>query len=161
MHEILRAPVVEHYSTPAISSTKIKGTTSRPGKHWWIAEPLAEALAVAEAVSSHDERILAAVGPGAGADGTINGVKLLKSFMRLVNAHREWTGLDEIPLTYLRPHMFRKTMAMLTDQFPGSEIATGIQLKHIAKRALAKLDVYGLPSNTASNLLMGLPEFRT
>ncbi|MFE6164478.1 integrase [Streptomyces sp. NPDC056486] len=137
VREILRAPVVEHYSTPAISSTKIKGTTSRPGKHWWIAEPLVEALAVAEAVSSHDERIFAAVGPGAGPDGTINGVKLLKSFMRLVNAHRKWTGLDEIPLTYLRPHMFRRTMAMLTDQFPGSEIATGIQLKHLAKRALA------------------------
>ncbi|MGW7575671.1 hypothetical protein [Streptomyces sp. NPDC054765] len=57
--------------------------------------------------------------------------------MRLVNSHREWTGLDEIPLTYLRPHMFPRTMAMLTDQFPGSEIATGIQLKHLAKRALA------------------------
>jgi hypothetical protein len=31
----------------------------------------------------------------------------------------------------------RRTMAMLTDQFPGSEIALGIQLKHIASRALA------------------------
>jgi hypothetical protein len=32
--------------------------------------------------------------------------------------------------------MFRK-MAMLTDQFAGSEIALGIQLKHVATRALA------------------------
>ncbi|KPI13076.1 hypothetical protein OK006_11055 [Actinobacteria bacterium OK006] len=137
IHEILRAPVVEHYSTPAISSTKIKGTIHRPGKHWWIAEPLVEALAEAEAVSSHQDRVFAAVGPGAGPEGTINGVKLLRSFMTFVNSHRDWTGLDEIPITYIRPHMFRRTMAMLTDQFPGSEIATGIQLKHLAKRALA------------------------
>ncbi|MFE0739643.1 integrase, partial [Streptomyces sp. NPDC058855] len=61
----------------------------------------------------------------------------LKAFVKFVNAGRAWTGLDEIPATYLRPHMFRRTMAMLTDQFPGSEIATGIQLKHLAKRALA------------------------
>ncbi|MDW6064023.1 hypothetical protein SAZ11_46310 [Streptomyces sp. FXJ1.4098] len=39
--------------------------------------------------------------------------------------------------------MFRKTMAMLTDQFPGSEIATGIQLKHLATRALANASTRG------------------
>lgn len=32
---------------------------------------------------------------------------------------------------------------MLTDQFPGSEIATGIQLKHLAKRALANATTRG------------------
>ncbi|MGH3634148.1 MAG: hypothetical protein ACRDTS_08660 [Mycobacterium sp.] len=39
--------------------------------------------------------------------------------------------------------MFRRTMAMLTDQFPGSEIALGIQLKHIASRALANRSTQG------------------
>ncbi|MET9129651.1 integrase [Streptomyces antibioticus] len=136
IHEILRASVVEHYSTPAISSTKIKGTPNRPGKHWWIAEPLVEALAVAESVSRHPERVFSPVGAD-NQDGTIVGVKMLESFVRFVNTNRAWTGLDEIPTTYIRPHMFRKTMAMLTDQFPGSEIATGIQLKHVSKRALA------------------------
>lgn len=34
-------------------------------------------------------------------------------------------------------------MAMLTDQFPGSEIALGIQLKHIASRALANRSTQG------------------
>ncbi|WP_033819452.1 MULTISPECIES: hypothetical protein [unclassified Kitasatospora] len=136
IHEILRASVVEHYSTPAISSTKIKGTPNRPGKHWWVAEPLVEALAVAEAVSRHPERVFAPVGAG-NQDGTIVGTRMLAAFVRFVNRHRTWTGLDEIPTTYIRPHMFRRTMAMLTDQFPGSEIATGIQLKHLAKRALA------------------------
>ncbi|WP_310726639.1 integrase [Streptomyces sp. N2A] len=142
IHEILRDPVVEHYSTPAISSTKIKGTTNRPGKHWWIAEPLAEALAVAEAVSLHPERIFAPVHTTK-QDGAVLGVRMLKSFVRFVNANRSWTGLDEIPATYIRPHMFRRTMAMLTDQFPGSEIATGIQLKHLATRALANATTRG------------------
>ncbi|WP_439948067.1 integrase [Streptomyces sp. BBFR109] len=136
IHEILRDPVVEHYNTPAISSTKIKGTIDRPGKHWWIAEPLVEALAVAEAVSIHPERVFAPVHTTR-QDGTLDGVKMLAAFVQFVNSHRPWTGLDEIPTSYIRPHMFRKSMAMLTDQFPNSEIATGIQLKHVATRALA------------------------
>ncbi|WP_329394460.1 integrase [Streptomyces lydicus] len=137
IHEILRAPVVEHYSTPAIASTKIKGTADRPGKHWWIAEPLVEALAVAEAVSLHPERVFAPVHANKAQDGTVDGPQMLAAFVKYVNANRAWTGLDEIPTTYIRPHMFRRTMSMLTDQFPGSEIATGIQLKHLATRALA------------------------
>ncbi|MGW8992533.1 integrase [Streptomyces zhihengii] len=136
IHEILRDPVVEHYSTPAIASTKIKGTTQRPGKHWWITEPVVEALAVAEAISLHPERIFSPV-TASKQDGTILGVRMLAAFVAFSNANRARTGLDEIPTTYIRPHMFRRTMAMLTDQFPGSEIATGIQLKHIAARALA------------------------
>ncbi|MFD6337927.1 integrase [Streptomyces sp. NPDC060131] len=136
IHEILRNSVVEHYSTPAVASTKIKGTRNRPGKHWWIAEPLVEALAVAESVSLHPERVFSPA-YSARQDGAIDGVNMLESFVRFVNTNRPWTGLDEIPAAYIRPHMFRKTMAMLTDQFPGSEIATGIQLKHLAKRALA------------------------
>jgi hypothetical protein len=136
VHEILRDPVVEHYSTPAIASTKIKGSPARPGKHWWIAEPLVEALEVAGAVSRHSERVFAPV-HASKQDGTIVGARMLASFVAFVNKNRAWTGLDEIPATYIRPHMFRKTMAMLTDQFPNSEIATGIQLKHLATRALA------------------------
>ncbi|NEA61213.1 integrase [Streptomyces sp. SID12488] len=136
IHEILREPVVEHYSTPAIASTKIKGTTQRPGKHWWIAEPVVEALAVAEVISLHPERIFSPV-TASRQDGTILGVRMLAAFVAFANANRATTGLDEIPTTYIRPHMFRRTMAMLTDQFPGSEIASGIQLKHIAARALA------------------------
>ncbi|MFC5956818.1 integrase [Streptomyces pratens] len=142
IYEILREPVVEHYSTPAISSTKIKGTTNRTGKHWWIAEPLVEALEVAEAVSLHPERVFSPV-HATKQDGTLDGVDMLASFVTFVNAARNWTGLDKIPATYIRPHMFRKTMAMLTDQFPGSEIATGIQLKHLAKRALANATTRG------------------
>ncbi|MFJ3791481.1 hypothetical protein [Kitasatospora sp. NPDC090091] len=48
------------------------------------------------------------------------------------------------------PHMFRRTMAMLTDQFPGSEIALGIQLKHITSRALANRTTQGYAASAAS-----------
>ncbi|MDJ0340182.1 integrase [Streptomyces sp. H10-C2] len=148
IHEIMRDPVVEHYSTSAIASTKIKGTTNRPGKHWWIAEPLVEALAVAEAVSQHPERVFSPV-HASKLDGTLDGVDMLVAFMAFVNSGRTWTGLDEIPTAYVRPHMFRRTMAMLTDQFPGSEIATGIQLKHLAKRALANASTRGYAASDA------------
>jgi hypothetical protein len=142
IHEILRDPVVEHYSTPAVASTKIKGTPNRPGKHWWIAEPLLEALGVAEAVSTHPERIFAPI-HATKQDGAVDGAAVLEAFVTFVNKNRAWTGLDEIPTTYIRPHMFRRTMAMLTDQFPNSEIATGIQLKHLATRALANASTRG------------------
>ncbi|MEI5011140.1 integrase [Streptomyces sp. PmtA] len=143
IYEIMRGAVVEYYSTPAISSTKIKGTSNRPGKHWWIADPIVEALAVAEEVSLHPERIFAPAHAPRQDDGVVDSVRLLVAFVKCSNAGRTWSGLDEIPANYIRPHMFRKTMAMLTDQFPGSEIATGIQLKHVATRALANITTRG------------------
>lgn len=39
--------------------------------------------------------------------------------------------------------MFRRTMAMLTRDYPGSEIAVGMQLKHVATRALANRSTQG------------------
>ncbi|MCX4826236.1 integrase [Streptomyces sp. NBC_01142] len=144
IHEIMRGSVVEHYNAPSISSTKIKGTANRPGKHWWIAAPVVEALAVAEAVSVHPERVFAPVYTHrCRQDDSVVGVSMLAAFVQFSNAGRAWSGLDEIPTTYIRPHMFRRTMAMLTDQFPGSEIATGIQLKHVAARALANATTRG------------------
>jgi hypothetical protein len=69
--------------------------------------------------------------------------QMIDAFIAHVNATRAVTGLDEIPAGRARPHMFRRTMAMLTDQFAGSEIALGIQLKHIATRALANRSTQG------------------
>jgi hypothetical protein len=70
-------------------------------------------------------------------DTAIHGDRMIDTFIDTVNTDRHWTGLDEIPAGRVRPHMFRRTMAMLTDQFPGSEVALGLQLKHFAARALA------------------------
>ena len=63
---------------------------------------------------------------------------MIDAFIAHVNATRAVTGLDEIPSGRVRPHMFRRTMAMLTDQFAGSEIALGIQpaLVQLAGRLL-------------------------
>lgn len=43
-------------------------------------------------------------------------------------------------------------MAMLTDHFPGSEIALGIQLKHVARRALANRSTLGYWSSPSTSL---------
>ena len=75
---------------------------------------------------------------------------MLDAFTAHVNATSAWTGLQKIPPGRIRPHMFRRTMAMLTDQFPGSEIALGIQLKHIASRALANHSTQGYANADSS-----------
>ncbi|MEU7736781.1 integrase [Streptomyces griseus] len=147
VQEITRDSVVEHYSSPAIASTLHKGRPGQPRKHWWITEPVAEAIAVAELLTESD-RIFAAM-PRRGTQ-KVHGVRLLRSFIDGVNQGRAWSGLDEIPDGYVRPHMFRRTMAMLTDQFAGSEIALGIQLKHIATRALANAATRGYAAGDAS-----------
>lgn len=134
--EIERGNIVQYFNSPAIASRHIKGDPNLPRQHWWITEPVAEAIAIAEAVSEHPERVFAPVNRP-GRDYSTNGVGMISSFITDVNANLAWTGLDPIPADTVRPHMFRRTMAMLTDQFAGSEIALGMQLKHIATRALA------------------------
>ncbi|MFI8499668.1 integrase [Streptomyces sp. NPDC085524] len=139
---IVRGSVVEHYNAPAIASTLQKDHAGLPRKHWWITEPAAEAIAVAEAVSVHAERVFAPLGRPE-SSVAIHGTAAVKQFTEFANAGRGSSGLEEIPSGDARPHMFRRTMAMLTDQFPGSEIALGIQLKHIATRALANRSTRG------------------
>ncbi|MCX4744512.1 integrase [Kitasatospora sp. NBC_01287] len=139
---IVRGSVVEHYNSPAIASTLQKDHPGLPRKHWWITEPVAEAIAVAEAVSVHAERVFAPLGRP-GFSSSVQGPGMTRQFITFANAGRTWSGLDEIPPGKARPHMFRRTMAMLTDQFPGSEIALGIQLKHVATRALANRSTLG------------------
>ncbi|WP_199783128.1 hypothetical protein [Streptomyces alboniger] len=136
IHEIRRGAVVQHYNAPAIASTLVKGRSGRPGKHWWITEPVAEAIAVAEALSVRHERVFAPLKRPRSTE-TVHSSQMIDSFIETVNDDRAWTGLAEIPAGRARPHMFRHAMAMLTDQFPGSEIALGLQLKHVAARALA------------------------
>ncbi|MFD4973760.1 hypothetical protein [Streptomyces sp. NPDC058424] len=136
IHEIRRGAVVQHYNAPAIKSTLDKGRAGRPGKHWWITEPVAEAITLAEIVSVHEDRVFSPLKRPESTEA-VHGDQMIDAFITEANSSRSWTGLDEIPDGRVRPHMFRRTMAMLTDQFPGSEIALGIQLKHVAARALA------------------------
>src|SRR5262249_28705730 len=43
----------------------------------------------------------------------------------------------------VRPHMFRRTMSIISGQEPDAEIALGLQLKHAARRALANRSTPG------------------
>lgn len=140
---VLKDSVVEYYSNPAVKSTKRKLDPDLPTKHWWIIDPVAKAIDVASQLSLHDEFAFAAVNEGE-ADAIFDSQVAIKSFITHVNKYRHHSGLAEIPVVGdVKPHMFRRTMAMLTRDFPGSEIAVGMQLKHVATRALANRSTQG------------------
>ncbi|MGW4890689.1 hypothetical protein ACWEQL_00240 [Kitasatospora sp. NPDC004240] len=143
--EITRGAVTQYYGATAVASRQVKHDDSRPRSHWWIIDAVAQAIAVAEALSRHDTRVFGAINPALG-DG-FRPIRDIEDFITLVNANRHLTGLDEIPAGLVRPHMFRKTMAVIAAQEPDGEIALGIQLKHAARRALANRTTlaYGKP----------------
>jgi hypothetical protein len=103
---------------------------------------VARAIAVAEQLDPDHDRLFPPM-QRPDSDAVPRSAQMLDTFIRHVNATRDATGLEEIPTGRVRPHMFRRTMAMLTDQFAGSEIALGIQLKHVATRALANRATQG------------------
>ncbi|MFD6968205.1 hypothetical protein [Streptomyces sp. NPDC059949] len=142
IREIVKGAVVEHYGTPAVKSTKRKLDPDLPTKHWWIIAPVADAIDVASQLSQHNELAFASASPRSTGEGFVSG-HAVTDFMAHVNRSRHITGLDEIPQQNVTPHMFRRTMAMLTKDFPGSEIAVGMQLKHAATRALANRTTQG------------------
>ncbi|MFJ5882617.1 integrase [Kitasatospora cineracea] len=159
VREITRGSVVEHYGAPAVASRKRKLDPDQPVAHWWITEPVAEAIAVAEQISWHPVLIFSSASqawdtgvPGRG-EGFDSG-DALKDFIAYVNRGTAHHGLH-IPKGRVTPHMFRKTMSMLTAEQPGGEIALGIQLKHVAVRALANrtTDGYGAADTNWAKLL--------
>ena len=148
IHEIAPGSIVEYFGTPAIKSTKGKHDPNLLVKHWWITAPVAEAIVVAEQLSQRDDRLFPPMIRE--SDEVARSHQMLDAFIGHVNATSARAGLDRIPHGTSRPHMFRRTMAMLTDQFPGSEIALGIQLKHIASRALANRSTQGYANSDNS-----------
>lgn len=140
IHDITRGSIVDYYGTPAIKSTKGKHDPNLPIKHWWITAPVAEAVVIAEQLTARQDRLFPPLRDHAVVSRS---AQMLDAFIAHVNTTSARTGLQQIPAGHIRPHMFRRTMAMLTDQFPGSEIALGIQLKHIASRALANRATQG------------------
>ncbi|WP_329144855.1 hypothetical protein OIU91_09850 [Streptomyces sp. NBC_01456] len=144
IQEIERGALGSHYGSPAVVSRKIKKDPEQPSRHWWIIEPVAEALAVLERLSWHPTHLFASLDPPKSTEGKraygrrgILPASDIDFFIEKINADRDRTGLQEIPMAHVRPHMFRKTMAIITGQQPDSEIALGMQLKHAARRALA------------------------
>ncbi|GAA2750352.1 integrase [Kitasatospora cinereorecta] len=150
VQEVLKGSVVEHLGAPAVVSAEIKGEEDFPRKHWWIIEPVTRALALAEVISSHPERLFTGIAGEVRNAERFTANEGIKAFVKHVNARTDVNGLEPIPSERVAPHMFRRTMAMLTDQFPGSEIALGIQLKHVAARALANRTTQGYAASAAS-----------
>jgi hypothetical protein len=144
IREISRGGLVdEFFGAPAVVSRKRKQDPGRPLEHWWITEPVARAVVVAEELALHPELVFADPGLPETADRFSASQKFIDHFVRHVNAHRQDTGLPEIPDDHIAPHQFRKTMSMLVSNEPGAEIALGLQLKHAAVRALANRSTQG------------------
>ena len=143
IHEIERNSIIEHFGSPAIRSTKQKHDPNAPERAWWVIDVVAEAIVMAEAVSRHPELVFSPLAQPK-ESYTAHAQVMLDAFVKHINRTSAWTGLAEIPPGRYPAHMWRRTMAMLTDQFPGSEIALGIQLKHVAQRALANRVTGGL-----------------
>ncbi|MGW7048850.1 hypothetical protein ACWGDT_40575 [Streptomyces avermitilis] len=150
VQEILKGSVVEYFGVPAVVSAEVKGEEDFPRKHWWIIEPVARALALAEEITPHPDRLFTGVAGEVRNAERFTAAEGIKAFVEHVNARTGVNGLEPIPSERVAPHMFRRTMSMLTDQFPGSEIALGIQLKHVASRALANRTTQGYAAPAAS-----------
>ena len=133
---ITKDAVVEYYGSPAVKSTKQKLDPDLPVKHWWITPPVARAIELAGRLSQHKDLAFASVSDRWAGDGFAS-IAAIDDFIKHINRWRHVSGLEQIPDGNVTPHMFRRTMAMLTRDFPGSEIAVGTQLKHVTTRALA------------------------
>lgn len=142
IREIAHGGVVEHYGTPAVASTKRKRDPDLPIRHWWIIDPVAKAIFTASQLSLHPKLAFGRVRVG-NYDEIFSSQGAIDSFIRRVNTYRRYSGLPAIPDDRITPHMFRRTMAMLSRDHPGAEIAIGIQLKHVATRALANRSTQG------------------
>lgn len=146
IRQIAHDGVVEHYGAPAVTSTKRKRDPGLPTRHWWIIEPAARAISVASQLSLHPELAFGNVRTDT-VDENFGSQHAIDSFIRRVNTYRCCSGLPEIKTDKITPHMFRRTMAMLTRDYAGAEIAVGMQLKHVTTRALANRSTQGYSSS--------------
>lgn len=145
IQEIERDAVATFFGSPAVTSRKIKNDPARSHRHWWIIEPVAEAIAVGERLSWHPTHIFASISPPKpSAEGKrrkgrrgITAASDIDYFIERINTTFGLLGLEAIPPTHVRPHMFRKTMALIAGREPDAEIALGLQLKHAARRAVS------------------------
>jgi hypothetical protein len=140
-----------HYGAPAVTSTlhKMQPDGGTP-KRWWVSEPVVRALKVAEQITLDENRLFGTVRESVHRDlAGFDQYEQIRSFVAWVNEYSPKNGLAPIPTTPLAPHMFRRTMAVITANEPDGEIALGITLKHNAVRALANATTsgYGAPTS--------------
>jgi len=145
---ILRDPIVQHFGAPAIRTRKFKHDESNSEQKWWIIEPVAQALAVAQELSNHPTRIFSSVRRIELDNTALWPNKDIRKFVRHINTHHEEMGLEKIPEHRINPHMFRRTMSIIAGQQPDGEIALGLTLKHAAVRALSNATTSGYAEPT-------------
>lgn len=146
---ITKDGVVEHYGSPAVKSIRLKLDPDLPVKHWWITPLVARALDLAGRLSQHESLTFAAVTTNRPGEGFMS-IAAIVDFLNHVNRWRHVSGLEAIPDGIVTPHRFRRTMAMLSRDFPGSEIAVGMQLEHATTRALANRVISSYMDNDPS-----------
>lgn len=142
--------VTTFYGAPAVKSGRHKHQPHGTQGYWWITEPVQRAIELAERITHSPDRLFGSryvseVREAIGFDQHDE----LKNFVARINERSFETGLEPIPPSHLAPHMFRRTMAIITGQQPDGEIALGITLKHTATRALANATTRGYAAETA------------
>lgn len=147
---IKRGALTTSYGAPAVASQLRKGRRGMHRRNWWIIEPVAQAIVVAERLALGEEVFGSTRRNLDGGGRTVHFDRHdeLKKFIPQLNALGPDAGLEVIPNFHLAPHMFRRTMAVITAQQPDGEIALGIQLKHAARRAVANGTTSGYASET-------------
>lgn len=138
------------HGAPAVKSQLRKGRRGTHLRNWWIIEPVAQAIAVAERLA-HGDEVFASIRKSQSDDNHLMHFDRhdeLRKLVRQLNSIAPTAGFEQIPEFRLAPHMFRRTMAVITAQQPDGEIALGIQLKHAARRAVANGTTSGYASET-------------
>lgn len=152
LQSIHRGSLTTHFGAPAIKSELRKRQRGKPERNWWIIEPVAKAISVAEKIST-TVAIFGSSRKNHDATNTrMRGFDQrdeLGKFIHQLNSLGPASGLEKIPDFHLSPHMFRRTMAIITAQQPDGEIALGLQLKHAARRAVANGTTGGYAAETA------------
>ena len=150
LQSIRKGALTTFYGTPAVRSRLRKGRRGVHVRNWWIIEPVAQAIAVAERLSQTDSVFASTRRPKDGS-ARLAGFDQHDELNRVIqqfNSLGPDAGLDQIPECHLAPHMFRRTMAIIAAQQPDGEIALGLQLKHASRRALANATTVGYASET-------------
>jgi hypothetical protein len=150
VQSIATGAIGTYYGAPAITSILHKGQVGagKP-RRWWVSPPVVRALEVAERITRDPNRLFGSIRNGVNRElAGFDQYEQIRSFIGWVNDHSPHSGLEPIPTTALAPHMFRRTMAVITANEPDGEIALGITLKHNATRALANATTSGCAAPT-------------
>lgn len=143
VQEIQRGSITSHFGAPAIKTTLRKGRSDRPTSIHWVHDSVVRAVQVAERLSGHPTHIFATTKASTrngkrGAQAGMDAPRNIDKFVRHVNKTLEQTGLEPIETSApIRPHQFRRTMAVIIGNEPGAELILGIVLKHAGIRAIS------------------------